>query len=855
MVGSQPSETFGPATMLLEDLGAAGGAGPDSVLDALATWVSRRGISLYPAQEEALVAVLAGDHVIVSTPTGSGKSLVALGAHLAALSEGKRSWYTAPVKALVSEKFFDLCGQLGAANVGMLTGDAAVNPGAPVICCTAEVLANLALRDGEEAPADQVVMDEFHFYADPERGWAWQVPLLEMRKAQFVLMSATLGDVSRFVADFGRRTARPTTVVTSAQRPVPLEYRYARTLLHETINELVAEGAAPIYVVHFTQKSAVERAQALTSAQVSTRPRREAIAQALASYRFASGFGKTLSRLLRHGIGVHHAGMLPKYRRLVERLCREGLLKVVCGTDTLGVGVNMPIRTVLFTSLSKYDGTTSRVLSAREFHQMAGRAGRAGFDSSGTVVAQAPEHVAENLKVSAKAASDPAKRRKVVKAKPPKGFVHWDEGTFSRLVASPPEPLTSSFKVTNAMLLEVLDRPGDGCAAMKRLLTDNDEPRPAQRKHIRSAIAMYRSLLGAGVLERLDEPDQLGRCVRVKAELQEDFALNQPLSLLVLEALPHLDPASPAWALDVVSVVESTLEDPWAVLAAQLERLRAETLARLKEEGMEYEERMDVLRELEHEKPLAGLLYEVFDTYRVRHPWARDYNVRPKSVVRDMYERSMGFSEYVAHYGLARSEGLLLRYLSDAYKALVQSVPESSKTPELAEITDWLGEIVRQVDSSLLDEWEVLSHPELVQEALALGGRPSGGEAPPALTSNERAFSVMVRNASFRRVQLAANHDWPALGELDEEAGWDAARWEEAFAPYFAEHAQVGTGPEARGPAFWQVERHGRRWEVRQVLDDPEGYREWAIFLAVDLDLSDERGEAALVPLGVQRLA
>jgi superfamily II RNA helicase len=850
-------------TALLDYLRSVGGNGPDAVLESFTLWANGRGLQLYPAQEEALLSVLAGDHVIVGTPTGSGKSMVALGAHLAMLGAGRRSWYSAPIKALVSEKFFDLCAQFGTGNVGMLTGDASINPDAPVICCTAEVLANLALRYGEDAPVDQVVMDEFHFYADPERGWAWQVPLIELRKAQFVLMSATLGDVSRFARDLERRTGRSTSVVTSAERPVPLDYRYARTLVHDTINELVAEGLAPIYAVHFTQKAAVERAQALTSAGVSTRAERDAIARATTTFRFGRGFGQVLSRLLRHGVGVHHAGMLPKYRRLVERLCQEGLLKVVCGTDTLGVGINVPIRTVLFTGLSKYDGNVSRILSAREFHQMAGRAGRAGYDAAGSVVVQAPEHISENDKAAARAGNDPAKKRKIVKAKPPKGFVHWDEGTFGRLVSAPPEPLASSFKVTHAMLLQVLDRPGDGCSAMKRLLTDNDETRPAQRHHIRKAIAMYRSLLAAGVLERLSEPDEMGRRARVTVDLQEDFALNQPLSLLVLEAMPRLDASSPDrspldWALDVVSVVESTLEDPWAVLAAQLERLRTETLARLKAEGMEYEERMEVLRELEHPKPLADFLYDIFDSYRARHPWARDHNVRPKSVVRDMYERAMGFNEYVAHYGIARSEGLLLRYLSDTYKALVQNVPEDAKSPALADVTEWLGEMVRQVDSSLLDEWELLGYPDEVRDVLARGERPAprraAREEPPALTANSRAFGVMVRNACFRRAELAAKRDWASLGDLDKDTGWDAARWEAAFDPYFEDHPSIGTGAGARGPGLWRVREDGRCWHAHQVLDDPSGYHEWAIAVDVDLDASDARGEPVLKPLGVELL-
>jgi superfamily II RNA helicase len=831
---------------------------PESVLEAFNGWARLRGLHLYPAQEEAVLAVLAGDHVIVATPTGSGKSLVALCAHLSMLASGRRSWYSAPIKALVSEKFFDLCAQLGTENVGMLTGDASINPDAPVICCTAEILANLALRHGEAAPVDQVVMDEFHFYADADRGWAWQVPLIELRRSQFVLMSATLGNVSRFVEDFERRTRRPTTVVSSLERPVPLDYRYARTLVHDTISELATQGLTPIYAVHFTQKAAVERAQALTSAQLATRAERDAIALAMSQSRLGTGFGQALGRFLRHGIGVHHAGMLPKYRRLVERLCQEGLLKVVCGTDTLGVGINMPIRTVLFTGLSKYDGSTSRLLTAREFHQMAGRAGRAGFDSTGSVVAQAPEHVSENDRALARAGDDPGKRRKIVKAKPPKGFVHWDEGTFDRLVAAQPEPLASKFRVTHAMLLEVLDRPGDGCPAMKQLLTDNDEDRPAQRRHIRQAIAIYRSMLAAGVLERLEVPDELGRRVRLTVDLQDDFALNQPLSLFVLDAVPRLDPASPEWDLDVVSVVESTLEGPRPVLMAQLERVRTETLARLKEEGVEYEERMEVLRDLEHPKPLADFLYTLFDEYRVRHPWARDHDVHPKSIVRDMYERSMGFAEYVSYYGVSRSEGVLLRYLSDAYKALVQNVPEDLKSATFRDLSEWLGEMVRQVDSSLLDEWELLMHPDELEAALARGERPTPGlvqgREPPPLTSNLRAFRVMVRNASFRRVELAARRDWATLGETDQDAGWDAARWEAAFAPYFAEQGSIGTGPAGRGPALWQLNEEGRRWRVRQVIDDPAGYHEWAILLDVDLDASDHRGEPAVVPAGVERV-
>src|SRR3954468_11460576 len=479
-----------------------GTAEPDAVFEAFSSWVSEQGLTLYSHQEEALIEIATGANVILNTPTGSGKSLVATGAHFAALADKRTTFYTAPIKALVSEKFFALCAIFGAHNVGMLTGDASVNADAPIICCTAEVLANLALREGADADVGQVVMDEFHFYAEPDRGWAWQVPIIELPQAQFILMSATLGDTTRFVDDLSRRTGRPTAVVSSVERPVPLLFSYAMTPLHETIEELLSTHQAPIYIVHFTQAAALERAQSLMSINMATRAEKDAIAVAIGNFRFTAGFGKTLSRLVRHGIGVHHAGMLPKYRRLVETLAQAGLLKVICGTDTLGVGINVPIRTVLFTALSKYDGTRTRLLQAREFHQIAGRAGRAGFDTAGRVVVQAPEHVVENERLLAKAGDDPKARGKVVRKKPPEGMVSWGKPTFERLVAADPEPLTSSFKVTHAMVLNVIDRPGNAYAAMKHLLTDNHEDRAAQRKHIHQAIAIYRALLAGGVVER-----------------------------------------------------------------------------------------------------------------------------------------------------------------------------------------------------------------------------------------------------------------------------------------------------------------------------------------------------------------
>jgi len=817
------------------------------VFDAFTGWASEQGLSLYPAQTEALLEIVTGSHVILSTPTGSGKSLVAAGAQFAALADGRRSFYTAPIKALVSEKFFALCAQFGAANVGMMTGDATVNGGAPIICCTAEILANLTLREGKDADAGLVVMDEFHYYADPERGWAWQVPLLELTNTQFVLMSATLGDMTRFRDDLVRRTGRETAVVTSVERPVPLSFEYVTMPLHETLEELLTTHRAPVYVVHFTQAAAVEQAQALMSINVCSREEKDAIADLIGDFRFTAGFGRTLSRLVRHGIGVHHAGMLPKYRRLVELLAQAGLLKVVCGTDTLGVGINVPIRTVLFTGLTKYDGVRTRHLKAREFHQIAGRAGRAGYDTAGSVIVQAPEHDVENAKRIAKAGDDPKKLKRVERKKAPEGFVSWGRPTFERLVAAEPEVLTSSFKVSHAMLLQVVQRPGDAFAHVRHLLLDNDEPRPLQRRLIRQAINIYRALLRAGVVERLDEPDEDGRTVRLTVELQQDFALDQPLSPFAVAALELLDRESPTYALEVLSVVEATLDDPRQVLAAQRNKAKGEAVALMKQEGIEYDERMELLEQVTYPMPLADELEAAFEVYRSGHPWVGDEELSPKSVARDLSERAMTFVEFVGYYQLARSEGLVLRYLADAFKALRRTVPEAARTEEVEDLISWLGELVRQVDSSLLEEWESLRSPASeVPTAVPVD------EKPPPVTANERAFRVLVRNALFRRVELMALRRWIDLGELDPEFGQDA--WEEAVRAYFEEHDEVGTGPDARGPSMFSIAAEPGAWVVRQTLDDPAGDHDWAVTARVDLAASDEAGTAVLTVTAVEAL-
>ncbi|MEO8263506.1 MAG: DUF3516 domain-containing protein [Pseudolysinimonas sp.] len=811
---------------------------PDGFVGAFDDWVRESGIRLYPAQEEAVLELVLGRHLVLSTPTGTGKSLVAVAAHAAALAQGQRSWYTAPIKALVSEKFFALVETFGAANVGMVTGDSSVNPDAPIICCTAEILANLALREGPATQADVVVMDEFHFYSDPERGWAWQVPLLLLPDTQFVLMSATLGDLTAIASDLERRTGREVAQVTGVERPVPLHYRYVMTPVHETVEQLLDDGLAPVYIVHFSQAAAVERAQALSSARVATREQRDAIADAIGGFRFSAGFGATLSRLVRAGIGVHHAGMLPKYRRLVETLAQRGLLRVICGTDTLGVGINVPIRTVLLTALTKYDGTRMRQLSAREFHQVVGRAGRAGFDTAGEVVAEGPEHEIENARGEAKAGVDPKARKKLVKKRAPEGFVNWAEGSFERLIAAEPETLTSSMQITAAMLINVIGREGgDPFRDVRALVFDNHEPWPRQLELARRALGIYRTLKDAGVVEVVDGTP------RLTLDLQPNFALNQPLSPFALAAFELLDETEPTYFLDMISIVEATLDDPRQVLSQQQHIARGEAIGQMKADGIEYDERMELLEHVTWPKPLEELLDQAFETFATSQPWVRDFALSPKSVVRDLYERAMTFSEYVAFYQLGRSEGLVLRYLSDAYRAARQTIPDDAKTDELRDLIEWLGELVRQVDSSLVDEWEALSNPIDDPEA------PIVPPAPTSVVTNRRAFLVLVRNELWRRVRLAALQRDDELVALDPDAGWP-----EALDAYFDEHDEIGTGPDARSAVRILIDEEPEVWRVRQIIDDPAGDHDWGIRAEVDLAASADEGVAVVRVLGLDRL-
>jgi len=874
----------------------APGSSTDAILEAFLEYTEAKGIALYPAQEEAILEVFEDKNVILKTPTGSGKSLVAAAMHYKSLSQGRRSYYTCPIKALVNEKFLALCKDFGPENVGISTGDATVNQTAPIVCCTAEVLANIALRDGAEAAVDDVIMDEFHYYSDRERGVAWQIPLLTLPRARFLLISATLGDTAFFERELTRLTGAETVPVWSAERPVPLDFSYSEDGLDEVVTRLREQDRLPAYLVHFTQRAASETAQNLLSLNFLSKSEKAAIDQTLATVRFNSPFGQQVKKLLRAGIGLHHAGMLPKYRILVEKLAQQNQLKLICGTDTLGVGVNVPIRTVVFTSLAKFDGAKVKIVPVRDFHQIAGRAGRKGFDDEGFVIAQAPEHVIENRKAERKAAENPKKAKKIRKVQPREGSVNWDEKTFAKLQESPPEPLTSSFVVNHGMLLNVLGRPEDGCRALKALIRDSHDTASAKRKHRRRAMQLFRSLVEREIVEIVPPEKRQGSPVRVSIELQEDFSLNQALSLFLVDTVDRLDREDPEYARLVLALVEAVLEDPAVILRAQVAKVKDQMVAEMKAAGVAYEERMDKLQDVEHPKPYRDWIYNVFNEFASAHPWVGQDNIRPKSIGLEMFERYMSFADYTRDYGLPRAEGLLLRHLSSVYKTLTQTVPDEAWTDELEDMIAYFEQLVRGTDSSILDEWEQLRNPDYdpahsSHEAEATAKLEAA--RPLDITRDRPALERLVRTAIFRVVRALAIEDYEAAAAiLTELAGdnvaaaspplglaskqppaappvqmsgedatptlantpvtdksWTPYLLEETLAPYWDTHDAIRLDPAARAT-------HNTRFEsdplaldtlrIEHTLVDPEESNDWVLIWRLDLAESREAGEVRM---------
>ncbi|SHN05693.1 Helicase conserved C-terminal domain-containing protein [Fibrobacter sp. UWR3] len=831
----------------------------EDILEAFMEWAQSSGTTLYPAQEEAILELLDGKNVILNTPTGSGKSMVALALHFDSIAHGRKSVYTCPIKALVNEKWMALCKEFGPENVGLSTGDATVNRDAPILCCTAEILSNMALCEGEKLTITDIVMDEFHYYSDRERGVAWQIPLLTLPQSRFLLMSATVGATEFFECEMTKHTGRQSVTVRSSQRPVPLDFSYSTTEISTEVQKLVNEGKAPVYVVHFTQAAAASNAQNFMSLDLCTKEEKVKINEAIKEVRFSSPYGPDVKRWLKQGIGLHHAGLLPKYRILCEKLAQQGLLKVICGTDTLGVGVNVPIRTVLFTQLCKYSGDKTAILTARDFHQIAGRAGRKGFDNIGYVVAQAPEHVIENLKLEAKSRQT---GKKFQKRKPPEhGYVPFDESTYRRLIDAQPEPLTSSFRVDHGMLLNILSRETDGCKAMRTLIKDCHESAASKKQLQHRSFQLFRSLVEKNIVEFVKPVAEGYSHLRVNMDLQDDFAMNQPLSLYLVDTLPKLDSESPEYALDVITLCESIVENPEAILRIQQNKARTARLDELKAQGMEYNQRMEEIEKVEYPKPLREFIYGTYNEFAEQHPWV-DVNVEPKSIVREMFENFSTFSGYVKQYGLQRMEAILLRHLNYVYKVLSQTVPDGYKNDELHEMEDYLGDMIRRTDSSLLEEWEKMAHPEDYQKRLESGTAEDEAEkafgadkAAADITYDKKRFLGMVRQRIFQIMGNLAKQDFAAVLDSladDLEEGqmlvdgegkpWTENTLTEIMAAYTAEHHKFRLDVEGRALAHTIVSYEGDVMHIQQMLQDEEEFNDWSIDFEINLADSREAG-------------
>ena len=732
----------------------------------------------------------------------------------------------------------------------MLTGDASINPEAKLLCCTAEVLANMALRQGSSVDASDVVVDEFHYYSDAERGWAWQVPLIELRSTRFLLMSATLGDMAGISLRMEAATGKPVAQISSAIRPVPLDYEWRETPLHETIDQLLRRKLAPVYVVSFTQRDCAELAQSLTSTPLTTRDEREAIRAAIGDFRFDTPYGKEIRRYVSFGVGLHHAGLLPKYRLLVEQLSQQGLLKVICGTDTLGVGVNIPIRTVLFSKLAKFDGKDVRLLPVRDFKQIGGRAGRKGFDDRGLVVAQAPEHVIEKRLME----------RKGKRGRPPKpreGEVVWTEETFRRLIDRPPETLRSRFRITHGMVLQLLqrdeelDEPGQrNFASLRALIAGSHDEEGAKKRHLERAAILIRSLGRAGIVELKRDTVRDYLWVVVARDLQFDFSLHHALSLFLVDTIPELDPESETYVGDLFSLCESILEDPNTILRAQTDREKGRQIAEMKADGLSYEERMERLEEITHPKPLAEWLAVRFDRFARMHPWVGGDDIRPKSIGREMIESFAAFDDYVRLYGLQRSEGVVLRYLSQLWRTLDTNVPDVAKTEPVRDAMSLLRTTIELTDSSLLEEWESMLHPELLGKKREERGKVIEALWVRQLSDSPRLLAERLRAEVHLLVHALAQKDWEeaaekvANGHLASDTAsapppadaWDAKRFEQALAPFFAEHSALLDTPASRRHHLTRIEKTGdRQWTLTQTLLDAENDDDWGLRAKIDL--------------------
>jgi hypothetical protein len=403
------------------------------------------------------------------------------------------------------------------------------------------------------------------------------------------------------------------------------------------------------------------------------------------------------------------------------------------------------------------------------------------------------------------------------------------------------------------MLLNVLSRQGDGCRAMQKLIRDCHESPKQKQAHVKRAWQLFRSLVDRKIIEFIPKTED-GSYLRVNVELQEDFSMDQELSLYLLDTIPLMDPQAPDYALVLLTLVESIVEDPDVILRKQLDRVKDQKMAEMKMEGVEYEQRMEELEKLEYPKPNREFVYSTFNAFAEKHPWVGQENIRPKSVAREMFELFRSFSDYIRDYELQRAEGVLLRYLNRVYKVLSQTVPDAAKNDIVREMEMYLGTMIRQVDSSILDEWEKMRDPNY-QRVETKEVRPPGAEAAELdITRDTKAFTAVIRNRIFSFLRGLVVGDFEIaianLGSTQDAEGqpWTAARLEEALLAYRVEHQDICLDPNARNVRHTYVvpSEDRKTWRVQQMLVDPDEHNDWVAEFDVDLAESRKLGEPVL---------
>lgn len=463
-----------------------------------------RGLEPYPVQEQAISAIFAGKSLLVTVPTGTGKTLMAKAALFAAIGRGHRAIYTTPLRALTEEKYRELCEDFGDGNVGFATGDYKVNREAPIQVEVAEILWNRIVAEKHVSPAEVVIMDEGHYFNDPERGYVWEQSIIGLDpRTQLVILSATVGHPEKFCQWVEVTRRMPMALVDSRERKIPLVHEYREDMLIETVRGLAHSGDVPAIIFVFGREQCFEIARLIKSCRRFTTDEEKAKIEMMCDEALLpSGAAKELRPLLAHGIGIHHAGILPRYKQLVEQLALERLIRFVVSTETIAAGINLPARTVVFPALRKFIKKEARLVTAAEYHQMAGRAGRPQFDDKGLAITLAPEEIVSELKKELKDAAkrpsyDESKVRKSVynRAKSDaqrKGDIVWTPEVHAELVRGEPAELRSKTKISAEQVLAIglpdLQATALGTAVDERMAAAEASLPPSMRLDIVTVI-------------------------------------------------------------------------------------------------------------------------------------------------------------------------------------------------------------------------------------------------------------------------------------------------------------------------------------------------------------------------------